>query len=40
MSRTTEVATEGPFVGRDEALSVHPRGEYHKEQAANPDVVI
>ncbi|WP_339640312.1 SulP family inorganic anion transporter [Jannaschia helgolandensis] len=40
MSRTTEVATDGAFVGRDEADSAHPRGEYHEEQAANPDVVI
>lgn len=40
MSRTTEVATERAFVSRDEADSAHPRGEYHEEQAANPDVVI
>ena len=40
MSRMTEIATDGAFVGRDEADSVHPRGEYHEEQAANPDVVI
>ena len=40
MSRTTEVATDGAFVSRDEADSAHPRGEYHEEQAANPDVVI
>jgi SulP family sulfate permease len=40
MSRTTEVAMDGAFVGRDEADSAHPRGEYHEEQAANPDVVI
>ena len=32
MSRITEVATDDAFVGRD--------GEYPKEQAANPDVVI
>ncbi|ODN69998.1 SulP family inorganic anion transporter [Methylobrevis pamukkalensis] len=40
MSRTTEVATDGAFVGRDEADSAHPRGAYREEQAANPDVVI
>ncbi|MBD3787292.1 MAG: SulP family inorganic anion transporter [Sphingomonadales bacterium] len=40
MSRTTEVATDGAFVGRDEADSAHPRGDYREEQAANPDVVI
>jgi sulfate permease, SulP family len=40
MSRTTEVATDSAFVGRDEADAAHPRGEYHEEQAANPDVVI
>ena len=40
MSQTTEVATDSAFVGRDEADIAHPRGEYHEEQAANPDVVI
>ncbi|MEX6725199.1 SulP family inorganic anion transporter [Parapedomonas caeni] len=40
MSRTTSVATDGAFVGRDEADTAHPRGAYHEEQAANPDVVI
>jgi sulfate permease, SulP family len=40
MSQTTEVATDSAFVGADEADIAHPRGEYHKEQAANPDVVI
>ncbi len=40
MSRTTDVATDSAFVGRDEADTAHPRGEYHEEQAANPDVVI
>ena len=40
MSRTTEVATDSAFVGWDEADTAHPRGEYHEEQAANPDVVI
>ena len=40
MSRTTEVAMDGAFVGRDEADAANPRGEYHEEQAANPDVVI
>ncbi|MEQ8651145.1 MAG: SulP family inorganic anion transporter [Kiloniellales bacterium] len=40
MSRTTEVATDSDFVGRDEADTAHPRGEYHEEEAANPDVVI
>ncbi|WP_323781808.1 SulP family inorganic anion transporter [Leisingera sp.] len=40
MSRTTEVATDGAFVVGDEADITHPRGEYHEEQAANPDVAI
>ena len=40
MSRTTDVATDRAFVGRDEADTAHPRGEYHEDQAANPDVVI
>jgi SulP family sulfate permease len=40
MSRMTEIATDGAFVGRDEADRARPRGEYHEEQAANPDVVI
>jgi len=40
MSRTTSVATDSAFVGRDEADTAHPRGAYHEEQAANPDVVI
>lgn len=40
MSRTTEVATNTAFVGRDEADTAHPRAAYDEEQAANPDVVI
>jgi SulP family sulfate permease len=40
MSRTTEVATDIAFVGRDEADVANPRGVYHEELAANPDVVI
>jgi len=40
MSQITGVATDGAFVARDEADTAHPRGEYHEEQAANPDVVI
>ncbi|KAG1715300.1 putative sulfate transporter YvdB [Nymphon striatum] len=40
MSRTTEVATDSTFVGRDRADASNPRGEYHEEVAANPDVVI
>ena len=40
MSQTTQVATDSTFVSRDEADTAHPRGEYHEEQAANPDVVI
>ncbi|TNF19473.1 MAG: SulP family inorganic anion transporter [Rhodobacteraceae bacterium] len=40
MSRTTDVATHTAFVARDRADSTDPRGEYHEEQAANPDVVI
>ena len=40
MSRTTEVATNTAFVGRDEADTAHPRAAYDEEQASNPDVVI
>ena len=40
MSRTTEVATNTAFVGRDEADTVRPREAYDEEQAADPDVVI
>ena len=40
MSQTTAIAADASFVSRDEADSAHPRGEYHEEQAANPDVVI
>lgn len=40
MSRTTDVATHTAFVARDRADTTDPRGEYHEEQAANPDVVI
>lgn len=40
MSKATEVATDSTFVGRDRADSTNPRGEYHEEVAANPDVVI
>ena len=40
MSRTTEVATNTAFVGRDEADTAHPRKAYDEDQAANPDVVI
>ena len=40
MSRTTDVATHTAFVTGDRADTSDPRGEYHKEQAANPDVVI
>ncbi|MGB3245948.1 MAG: SulP family inorganic anion transporter [Sulfitobacter sp.] len=40
MSGTTDVATDSAFVGNDESDDAHPRGEYHEEQAANPDVVI
>lgn len=40
MSQTTNVATDNTFVSRDEADTAHPRGAYHEEQAANPDVVI
>ena len=31
MSRTTDVVTDSAFVGRDEADTAHPRGEYHEE---------
>ncbi|MBN2631617.1 MAG: SulP family inorganic anion transporter [Rhodobacteraceae bacterium] len=40
MSLTTAVATDTPFVGRDEADAAHPRGSYDETMAANPDVVI
>jgi SulP family sulfate permease len=40
MSRTTDVVTDSAFVGRDEADTAHPRGAYHEDQAANPDIVI
>ncbi|WP_411224691.1 SulP family inorganic anion transporter [Marivita sp. S2033] len=40
MSRTTGVVTDGAFIGRDEADTAHPRGDYDEEQAQNPDVVI
>lgn len=40
MSRTTGVATHTAFVRGDQADTQDPRGEYHEEQAANPDVVI
>lgn len=40
MSRTTDVATHTAFVTGDRADTSDPRGEYHEEQAANPDVVI
>ena len=40
MSRTTEVATNTAFVGRDEADTARPREAYDEEQAANPDIVI
>ena len=39
-SQTTEVATDSAFVGRDEADTAQPRGEYREEHGANPDVVI
>lgn len=40
MSRTTAVARDVPFVGRDEADMSRPRVSYDEEVAANPDVVI
>ena len=40
MSRTTEVATNTAFVGRDEADTARPREAYDEEESANPDVVI
>ena len=40
MSQATVVARNVAFVGRDEADSAHPRGPYHEDQAANPDVVV
>ena len=40
MSRATAVSRHTPLVGRDEADSADGRGEYHEEQAANPDVVV
>jgi SulP family sulfate permease len=40
MSRTTAVASQKPFVGRDEADTAHPREAYNESAAANPDVVV
>ncbi len=40
MSRTTAVETDTPFVGRDEADTARPRGDYDKELSANPDIVV
>ncbi|MEI4195448.1 SulP family inorganic anion transporter [Roseovarius sp. E0-M6] len=40
MSRTTDVEADSAFVGRDEADTAHPRGDYDEEQAQNPDLVI
>ncbi len=40
MSRATAVSTQAPLVVRDEADAANPRGEYHEEVAANPDVLI
>jgi SulP family sulfate permease len=40
MSRTTEVERHRTIVFRDEADTAHPRGEYHEEDAANPDLVV
>jgi sulfate permease, SulP family len=40
MSRTTQIATNTAFVGRDEADTAHERGDYREERAANPDTVI
>ncbi len=40
MSRATAVATDTPFVARDEADSARPRGDYDEALAASPDVVV
>lgn len=40
MSQTTAVATQAPYVRRDEADDAHPRGAYDEDLMANPDVVI
>ncbi len=40
MSRATAVATDTPFVGRDEADYVHPRGSYNEDATASTDVVV
>ncbi|EPX78316.1 Sulfate permease [Salipiger mucosus DSM 16094] len=40
MSRAIEVEADGVFVGRDEADTAHPRGDYDEEQAQSPDVVV
>ena len=40
MSKTTAVATDTPFVGRDEADQAHPRGAYDEAAAASPEVVV
>ena len=40
MSRATAVATQTPFVARDEADTARPRDTYDEDAAANPDIVI
>ncbi len=40
MSKTTEITTHTPFVGRDEADTARPRGTYDEEAASNPEVVV
>ncbi len=40
MSKTTAIATQTPFVSRDEADTDHPRAGYQEDMAANPAVVV
>jgi SulP family sulfate permease len=40
MSKTTAIATQTPFVSRDEADTDHPRATYQEGMAANPAVVV
>lgn len=40
MSKTTAIATQTPFVSRDEADTDHPRATYQEDMAANPAVVV
>ena len=40
MSKATAIATQTPFVSRDEADTAHPRETYDEDASANPEVVV